>query len=92
MIFFINFFLNSLIPFEKVFRLYSLEFMINRATLKNLVKLENFKDRQVYSVMFAASTLFFFLFSSKAQVGLRLNPFRIKSHMGDGISSDVTGP
>ena len=84
--------MGSLIPFEKVLEVYSLEFMINRATLKNLLKLKNFKDRQVYGVMFAASTLFFFLFSSKAQVGLRLNPFRIKSHMGDGISSDVTVP
>ena len=60
--------MGSLIPFEKVLGVYSLEFMINRATLKNLVKLKNFKDRQVYRVMFAASTLFFFLFSSKAQV------------------------
>ena len=54
--------MGSLIPFEKVFGVYSLECMINRATLKNLVKLKNFKDRQVYCVMFAASSLFFLIF------------------------------
>ena len=58
--------MGSLIPFEKVLEVYSLEFMINRATLKNLLKLKNFKDRQVYRVMFAASTLFFFLIFFKS--------------------------
>ena len=88
--------MGSLIPFEKVLGVYSLEFIINRATLKNLVKLKNFKDRQVYRVMFAASILFFLLIFFKSSgstvKGLRSNPFRIKSHMGDGISSDVTAP